>query len=246
MSNIVLALGPIEFSSFEIPVSIGFGGRQILAVHQLTDGRRVIDSVGPADLGLAFSGAFSGPTATFRARLLNTLRATGAQLSLTWDVFCYTVVIDRFEADYRNPIWIPYHLSCAVLQDDASPAHDSIPSLDVSVSSDLTTAAAECAGIGIDFTGALATLTDARATTLGSAAYGAALTAIGNALSAIAAQMALAEATIESLVTRTETCTSSLTGDLLHSTGVAQQLAGMTFGYSYVGRAARNLQNASS
>lgn len=92
MSEVVLQLGPVTFSAFEIPAGINFGGRQIIAIHQLADGRRVIDSIGAAESELSFSGAFSGPTATFRARQLDSLRVAGAELSLTWDVFCYTVV----------------------------------------------------------------------------------------------------------------------------------------------------------
>jgi len=246
MSEVVLELGPVAFSSFEIPAGINFGGRQLMAVHQLTDGRRVIDSIGAAESELSFSGAFSGPTATLRARLLNSLRAAGAKLSLSWDVFCYTVVVSRFEAEYENAAWIPYRLSCAVLGDDAAPVLAPAPSLGTSVLSDLTVAATQCGDMEVDFTGVQAALTVPGATTLGSAAYTAAQVAIIATQSAIASQLALAETTVTAVLLSDETSPGSLASDLLSATVAAEQLASLVYGNSYVGRVARNLQNASS
>lgn len=246
MTGTVLELGPVTFSAFEIPTGINFGGRQILAVHQLTDGRRVIDSIGPAESEISFSGAFSGPTATLRARQLNDLRVSGAELSLTWDAFCYTVVVSTFDADYRNSGWIPYRLSCAILRDEASPVLTPALSLETSTLSDLTAAGSVCGDMGVDFTAALAALAENNATTLGSAAYGAAQLAISNTQSDIAAQISTAETTIGASGMQIETSPVSLVNDLIAVTGAAQQLAGMIYANSYVGRAARNLQNASS
>ncbi|HUN43483.1 MAG TPA: hypothetical protein VMU81_24575 [Acetobacteraceae bacterium] len=245
MPEIVLELGPVTFSAFEIPAGIRFGGRQIMAVHQLTDGRRIIDSIGASDSELSFSGAFSGPTATLRARLLNSLRAAGAELTLSWDIFCYTVVVSTFDAEYENAAWIPYHLSCTVLRDDAAPVLTSAPSLSTTVISDLTVAAAQCGTTGVDFSGVQATLAAADATTLGSAAYAAAQSAIVGAQSAITFKIAEAEAVVVSTVLSDETSPVSLANDVLSVTAAAQQLAGLIFGNSYVGRACRNLQNAS-
>jgi len=64
MSDVILVLGPVAFQDFEIPSAINFGGRQRLAVHQLTNGRRVVDTMGPDASEIGFSGVFSGPDAT--------------------------------------------------------------------------------------------------------------------------------------------------------------------------------------
>lgn len=246
MSEVVLQLGPVTFSAFEIPAGINFGGRQIIAIHQLADGRRVIDSIGAAESELSFSGAFSGPTATFRARQLDSLRVAGAELSLTWDVFCYTVVVNRFDAEYKSSAWIPYRLLCTVLRDDAAPVLPVAPSLGTTVLSDLTVAAAQCSDVGVDFTEVQAALAVPGAFTLGSDAYTAARATIATTQSAILFQMTSVETTLTSVLLSYVASPEPLASNLQSVVVAAQQLANLTYGNSYVARAARNLQNASS
>src|SRR5690242_17085448 len=86
MSDIVLVLGPVAFSDFEVPERIRFGGAQRLTVHKLPGGARVIDALGPDDTELGWSGIFAGPDATERALLLDQLRVRGAVLPLkSWN-----------------------------------------------------------------------------------------------------------------------------------------------------------------
>jgi hypothetical protein len=246
MSGVVLVLGPVAFQAFEIPSGINFGGRQLLAVHQLTDGRRVVDSIGPDESEISFSGAFSGADATLRARALNALRVAGGGISLTWDVFFYTVVLSRFDAEYENPVWIPYRISCTVVRDEASAANSSVISLGNSVLADLGVAAGQCASLGVDFTDVQACLADPNATTLGSAAYAAAQSSLSLTQSAINTQIGSTEATLRTVISSNPGNAGSLITDLVTSTTAAQQLADLTSASAYVGRAARNLSNAST
>ncbi len=114
-----LILGPVVFDGFEVPQRVRFGGRQRLAVHVLPGGGRVVDAMGADDAPLHWSGAFAGPAAADRARLLDVLRRSGAALPLLWNVWRYTVVIDCFEAEWANPAWIPYRLRCCVVSSSA-------------------------------------------------------------------------------------------------------------------------------
>lgn len=116
----MLLLGPVAFQDFEIPSGINFGGKQRLALHRLPGGSRVIDALGRDDAQIGFSGVFAGSDATLRARSLDELRVAGIALPLTWDIFFYTVLIADFYADYRNGWWIPYHIICTVVRDEAS------------------------------------------------------------------------------------------------------------------------------
>jgi hypothetical protein len=120
MSDVVLVLGPVLFTEFEVPARINFGGRQRVVVHALPGGARVIDVLGRDDAQISFSGIFSGIDATLRARTLNDLRSAGVPLALTWDTFFYTVLITELQVDYQNGRWIPYRIVCTVLQDEAS------------------------------------------------------------------------------------------------------------------------------
>ncbi len=116
MSDATLSLGPIVFRDFEIPASITFGGRQRLAVHYLSTGRRVTDILGPDDAAISFAGVLSGPLAAGRAREIDTLRTLGQPLALAWNTFKYPVLIAAFQAEYRNQWWIPYKISCSVIE----------------------------------------------------------------------------------------------------------------------------------
>jgi hypothetical protein len=115
MPQTVITLGPIVFQDFEVPTSITFGGRQRTAVRYLANGERVIDILGPNDATISFSGILSGSGASDRARELDTLRTLATPLDLSWESFNYSVIIENFQADFRNAWWIPYRLECAVL-----------------------------------------------------------------------------------------------------------------------------------
>ena len=60
MSAVTLVLGPIAFLDFEIPSGINFGGRQLLTVHQMTDGRRIVDCIGGDKSEISFCGTVLG------------------------------------------------------------------------------------------------------------------------------------------------------------------------------------------
>jgi hypothetical protein len=246
MTDVVLVLGPIVFQDFEIPSGINFGGRQLLAVHQLTDGQRVVDSIGPDESEISFSGTFSGADATSRSRLLNFLRATGGELNLTWDVFFYTVVVSHFDANYENPVWIPYRISCTVVRDEAVSAVSSVISLANSILADLGVAAGQCASLGLEFTDVQSSLANPGATTLGSAAYLAAQSGVSLAQSAITTQIGSTEATLQAAISSSPSSAGSLIANLMTSTTAAQKLANFISARAYVGRAARNLSIAST
>ena len=116
----MLILGPMAFEAFELPARLAFGGKQRIATHTLSDGTRVLDTLGRNDAPLKWSGVFSGPDASARARVLDLLRAEGSVWPLSWDAFCYLVVIEDFEASYERPNWVPYKIGCAVLEDQSA------------------------------------------------------------------------------------------------------------------------------
>src|SRR5277367_6265103 len=117
-----LQLGPVSFQDFELPGRIRFGGAQRLAVHVLPGGARVIDAMGPDDADIAWGGAFSGVDAADNARALDLMRVQGGVWTLAWDAFCYLVVIREFAAAYEHSNWVPYRISCTVVQDLAQSA----------------------------------------------------------------------------------------------------------------------------
>ena len=226
MSDFSLTLGPVAFAGFELPSSITLGGKQRLAIHRLPGGLRIIDALGADPADLAWSGIFTGPDAGDRARTLDTLRISGQTLLLAWDAFLYSVVIESFRADYRSPWWIPYRISCSVLQDEAASVVAAVASLVPAITDDLGAA-------GSYATGALASIAVSGATTSGTAAYTAATSALGGAVTSLNAQVAAAEPGLQ-------------TSDLPSALAACGLLAQLTAAQAYVARASRNLAGAST
>ncbi len=226
MSDFSLTLGPVAFAGFELPSSITIGGRQRLAIHRLPGGVRIIDALGPDPADIAFAGIFTGPDAADRARLLDALRVAGAALPLAWDAFLYTVVIERFEADYRSPWWIPYRLTCSVLRDEAAAAVTAVTELAPTITSDLLAAGPFAAA-------AVAAVSLPGATTSGSAAYVAAQSTLAATLTGLNAQVTAAQPALQST-------------DLPTASAAAGLLASLASARAYAARAARNLAGAST
>jgi hypothetical protein len=222
-----LVLGPVVFGGFEIPERINFGGAQRLAVHRLPGGARVIDAMGRDDAEIAWSGIFAGADAGLRARLLDVLRTEGTVLPLTWDTFLYSVVIARFEAQFSAPWWIPYRITCTVLQDEAQALVTAGVNLLASVTGDLL-----AAGAGFDTSAPLAAIGVDGATTAGTGAQADALASLQSTQSGLSTALAGAGGGLA----------SSDLGQLASTTGNMAQLANAR---GYLNRAVVNLGNAS-
>lgn len=135
-----LLLGPMLFKDFELPESITWGGAQSLTIHRLPGGARIIDAMGRDDADITWTGIFSGPDATMRARALDLLRADGSVWPLTWDSFFYSAIIARLDIDHRRPNWLPYRISCTILRDEAASLLTAPISLAATVMQDLAQA----------------------------------------------------------------------------------------------------------
>jgi hypothetical protein len=246
MANTTLTLGPVIFQGFEIPCGINFGGKQRLAVHRLPGGVRVIDALGRDDADIAFSGIFCGDNATLRARLLDEMRASGALLPLTWDVFFYTVVVAQFQANYSTSNWIPYRITCTVLLDEASALIQAAVSLGASVLSDVGTAISQAMASGVDISSLQTTMSDTSATVRDTAAYNVAQSGIATVQSNLASAIDAAGTALPiDAITSPGNASSGVAG-LTTAIGASQQLSQLTIAQSYLGRVATNLANAST
>jgi hypothetical protein len=229
MSVSILTLGPVVFDSFEIPENLSFGGRQRLVVHNLPGGVKIIDAMGRDDADLSWSGIFTGPQAADRARLLDLMRAEGGVLPLLWDSFCYSVIISRFSAEYRNPFWLPYRITCAVVRDEAQGLPVSIVEAGAAVLADVAAAAS----FGTDTTGLQTALNN------GGAGIPVGGTALAQTQALAASQVASNQAAI------TATASSLPTTDLGAALQATGNLAALTAARGYLARAARNLSGQS-
>jgi len=215
-------------------------------MHRLPGGVRVIDALGRDDADIVFSGIFCGNDATLRARLLDEMRASGALLPMTWDVFFYTVVIAQFQANYSTKNWIPYRIVCTVLRDEASALIQGAVSLGTSVLSDVGAAINLALSSGVDISSLQSTISDTSATVRDTAAYNIAQSVIAAAQSSLTSAISAAGTALPiDAITSPGTANSGV-ASLTSAVGASQQLSQLTIAQSYVGRAATNLANAST
>ena len=246
MSKVALLLGPIAFQDFEVPASINIGGVQRLAIHRLLGGTRVIDALGGDDSDISFSGTFSGSDATLRARSLDEMRAAGLPMPLTWDVFFYSVIVNKFEADYRTGWWIPYQMTCAVVCDKVSSAASAVISLVDDALSDVTTACTFAIAAGIDLSETQTAFGMPNAAVKGTATYSSTLVAVASAGALVGSGISQAEATLGAASWPVDGQIPSAAIALNGVVSAAQQISWLTVAQAYIGRASVNLANAST
>ncbi|MDE1999650.1 MAG: hypothetical protein KGI52_12060 [Burkholderiales bacterium] len=118
----------ITFEDIEIPQRITWGGEQLLSVHQLMGGRRIVDALGASDAPLSWEGIFTTLTAVDRARFCDSLRRTGEACTLEWGEFSYSGVVSQFSADYtRGGLYVPYRITLTVVEDRTSITSQNVP-----------------------------------------------------------------------------------------------------------------------
>jgi hypothetical protein len=227
MSNVVLTLGGVPFQDMEVPEKISFGGKQRVVVQNLIGGGRVVSALGLDDGEISFAGIFSGTDAVSRAQELDVARALGAQLPLVWGGFYYTVVIEKFTAEYRKSTLIPFAITCVVVSDPLAALANLVAPLANLVAADLGIAETLSGQAGVSLQGISAT-----------------------SLAGFAAVQGALGAGIGSMGTSLNTAASALGGAVTPDEGVAAigqlgavsgQLAGATAMRGYVSRAAVNL-----
>ena len=137
-----LQLGDVLFSRYEVPEKITFGGEQMLAMHKLIGGARIIDSMGRDDMPLSWNGWFIGSNAYERARFIDAMRVGGKSFNLSFAEFNYQVVIKQFEADFERFYKLPYKIVCEVIADNTQPVTTTavILDFDETISADIASA----------------------------------------------------------------------------------------------------------
>lgn len=117
-SQLTLTLDDFTFQDFEIPEVICLGGSQMLKIHKLIGGKRVIDPMGPDEDPVEWSGRFRGSSALSRARTLDAKRKAGKAISLTFGEASLTVLIAHFRYDTRmGGLEVPYAIRLEVVEE---------------------------------------------------------------------------------------------------------------------------------
>ena len=123
MSTDIMTLGGLVFDDWSTPSKMPFGGKQAMAVHKLPGGSRVVDTLGPDEMDIAFSGTLWGDSAYDTALAMNALRISGATVPLTFAGQFYLVVVADVQCGLeRYPQYVSYSITCLVVSSPMSGA----------------------------------------------------------------------------------------------------------------------------
>lgn len=239
MSDIKVILDDFTFQDFEVPDQINFGGQQMLKVHKLLGGKRVIDALGSDDDPMEWSGRFRGSDAVSRANTLDTKRRAGKPITLAWGELSFTVIISHFSAIYENPYEVPYTIKVEVVEEQ--PIQES-PGIDEMALGDQADADEAVSEIN-DPT--LTTDMGALDTSMGS--VGSFETATPDVIGSVLSSVNDVQSRVTSMIQTAETSIESLTPLGVPHANLASQLAQQVLGQvSYLGQAYRLYDLANS
>ncbi|AOX20595.1 hypothetical protein [Kozakia baliensis] len=94
-------IGGMVLTGAEVPDALMIGGRQMLVVHRLVGGGRVVDALGNDPARLVLKGKFIGPEAQARAQALERMRMAGAPVFFSAAGMSLNVWIAQYRYAYE-------------------------------------------------------------------------------------------------------------------------------------------------
>ncbi|MGU3387288.1 hypothetical protein ACLBYG_22450 [Methylobacterium sp. D53M] len=166
MPSSTVTLGGFTFRGHEVPEQIPFGGGMRIAKNVLIGGERVPDAMGWEPTNPRWRGRFRGAEAKSRAIAVQRIAQRGARVPLSWGGIRLTVIIEKFEPDYRRSNDIPYEIECYTVDDGSGGgAPDFGSDAGALIGGDMSSLAGLADGIGLggvaDAIGALSDSLDA-------------------------------------------------------------------------------------
>lgn len=135
-----LILGGVVFRNFEIPENVLFPIRQRHHIHYHVGAARVVDATGPDPQPIRWSGRFTGPDASDRARALESMAEGGLEWTLVFASFQRQVLVTDFQPDLRRSYDIPYAIEC-LPTNGINPGRARDEAVDIRILEDLARAA---------------------------------------------------------------------------------------------------------
>jgi len=121
IGDAALILGDVIFGHMEVPETLNFGGSQVLSMHQLVGGTRVVNALGRSDEDISWSGFFFGEAAFERSRALDFIRTEGIKIELIFGELIYFGIIKSFHADLQRFYQIPYSIVFTIIENLSIP-----------------------------------------------------------------------------------------------------------------------------
>jgi hypothetical protein len=256
-----VTLGPVRFAGMSLPTAIPIGGQQLMSVQKLPGGARIIDVMAQDDDDICWAGYLDGQYATETARTLDKIRRSGQPITLAWDVFSYQVLVCKFSCQIKHAP-MPYRISCTVIADNTLVSGTTAVSMALQVAADLSVGnpiaalgAVSQGIVGASVAHAGIAVSATNATTVGSAAYTAAVGAVNNAATALQTAAMMTDDTLAplgvSISSLTQAATTGLdtygfSSDINNALAACNDAANLSVAQAYVMRAQQNLLRASA
>lgn len=107
-----LTLGPVIFSSFELPEKIAnLGGTQSVATHRFPGGYQTQQKFGGFPEPITWSGVFTGTTAMFRKNVVDRLRVSGQDVVLSYGDKLFVGIVTECRIEPKHQWLIPYTIT---------------------------------------------------------------------------------------------------------------------------------------
>ena len=182
-----LILGPVLFLGHEVPARIRVGGRQTSSIHRLPGGGRIIDTMGPDDGAISWTGYFTGRFAASRARVVDAIRRNGDAVGLSFGDYAFDVIVTSFDYDIQDRgAVISYRLRAEIVPSPMLFIENTAAAIAASIVVDLLAALvslpATAGATSLDQAQVLMAAATAPTSTLALAAVGGALSTGGQAL----------------------------------------------------------------
>lgn len=125
-----LTLGDFVFQDQEIPENLSLGFAQMLAVHTLIGGKRVIQTLGIDYDPVTWTGVIrstASQKADQRSRLLLRMMSEGAVVRLSYETLAFDVVVNKYQANIISSIKVEYSITIEIQSDRSGATTSSAP-----------------------------------------------------------------------------------------------------------------------
>ncbi|KXV20654.1 hypothetical protein [Gluconobacter japonicus] len=119
--NGTVKLGSLTLSGPEVPDALRAGGEQVLVIHRLPGGDKIIDNGGNDPYRLSLTGRFQGTNALTRAQTIDTMRLAAKAVTFSAAGRSWQVLIRSYAYTYaQKGAVIQYELELEIIPSNAS------------------------------------------------------------------------------------------------------------------------------
>lgn len=139
--NTTVKLGSVTLTGPEVPDALRAGGEQVLVVHRLPGGDKIIDNGGNDPYRLSLTGRFQGTNALTRAQTIDTMRLAAKAVTFSAAGGNWQVLIRSYAYTYaQKGAVIQYELELETIPSNASTTATGTSALSSLVGSGVTDA----------------------------------------------------------------------------------------------------------